>query len=219
LQIIFFEEMDDDNDDDFRPAPVFALADGGRRLLDTILAWERDPDRAKKIVWRGLDDDSDSNSDSSDQEDTRSRDNLDDDDAVEEDEDEEGNEPSQYLGINIGDDFVVDNLADASVAEQASASAPQIAAPPAPAPQVIVVAGVSLPCAIPSDFEPERDPDLNCIVCAERRCTIALVPCGHMSTCLHCLYNVFKTASDGGKPALCPTCRARVTQVIRLYRN
>ncbi|CAN0886051.1 Probable E3 ubiquitin-protein ligase XBOS34 [Linum grandiflorum] len=50
-----------------------------------------------------------------------------------------------------------------------------------------------------------------CIICWDAPVQGACVPCGHMAGCMGCL------SSIQGKKGDCPVCRAKITQVIRLY--
>ena len=54
---------------------------------------------------------------------------------------------------------------------------------------------------------PDSPESTECIVCMEIRPRAVLVPCGHAQTCHQCAKKV-KT---------CPTCRARVTEVCRVF--
>ncbi|KAF3577064.1 hypothetical protein DY000_02031850 [Brassica cretica] len=50
-----------------------------------------------------------------------------------------------------------------------------------------------------------------CVVCLERKCDAAFVPCGHMCCCLTCALKLL------GKP--CPLCRERGIRILKIYRN
>ncbi|CAF1842169.1 hypothetical protein HID58_060412 [Brassica napus] len=50
-----------------------------------------------------------------------------------------------------------------------------------------------------------------CVVCLERKCDAAFVPCGHMCCCLACALKLL------GKP--CPLCRERGIRILKIYRN
>nr|VDD10021.1 unnamed protein product [Brassica rapa] len=50
-----------------------------------------------------------------------------------------------------------------------------------------------------------------CVVCLERKCDAAFVPCGHMCCCLTCALKLL------GKP--CPLCRKRGIRILKIYRN
>ncbi|CAI0434441.1 unnamed protein product [Linum tenue] len=50
-----------------------------------------------------------------------------------------------------------------------------------------------------------------CIICWDAPVQGACVPCGHMAGCMECLSDI------KGKKGTCPVCRAKLTQVIKLY--
>ncbi|KAF8080545.1 hypothetical protein N665_0935s0004 [Sinapis alba] len=50
-----------------------------------------------------------------------------------------------------------------------------------------------------------------CVVCLERKCDAAFVPCGHMCCCLTCSLKL------QGKP--CPLCRKPGNRILKIYRN
>lgn len=50
-----------------------------------------------------------------------------------------------------------------------------------------------------------------CVVCLERKCDAAFVPCGHMCCCLTCSLKL------EGKP--CPICRQPGNWILKIYRN
>ena len=54
---------------------------------------------------------------------------------------------------------------------------------------------------------PDSPESTECIVCMETRPRAVLVPCGHAQTCHEC----------AKKLKTCPTCRARVTEVCRVF--
>lgn len=54
-------------------------------------------------------------------------------------------------------------------------------------------------------------PALLCVVCETRSSNAAVVPCGHTSFCYACLARVHALKQP------CPTCRGRITRVIRLH--
>ena len=214
------------------------LPDGGRRLSDTIRAWEQDPKRWQKLQWSGLDNNSDSENDS-----------MSSDDAVhlENGEEEEvysdsSSDPGSFEGINIDNgEFVVDDTVE-SYAEEVNHIAfnrdvqemqsvvpaappplsfvprPHIPAAPAPPPLFVTVAGLTLPCMLDSDCQNVPEEEQKCVVCNEHSCSVVFVPCGHATTCLHCVHALFKTAETKHISPTCPECRANVAQVIRLYQ-
>ncbi|CAN1136755.1 Probable E3 ubiquitin-protein ligase XBOS34 [Linum perenne] len=50
-----------------------------------------------------------------------------------------------------------------------------------------------------------------CVICWDAPVEGACVPCGHMAGCMECLGNIQAKKGD------CPVCRAKITQVIKLY--
>ncbi|XP_022760285.1 putative E3 ubiquitin-protein ligase XBAT35 isoform X4 [Durio zibethinus] len=52
----------------------------------------------------------------------------------------------------------------------------------------------------------------SCTICLDAPCEAACVPCGHVAGCMSCL-NEIKAKKWG-----CPVCRAKIEQVIKLYR-
>ncbi|KAJ0255005.1 hypothetical protein HA466_0098280 [Hirschfeldia incana] len=57
----------------------------------------------------------------------------------------------------------------------------------------------------------DGDEQDRCVVCLERKCDAAFVPCGHMCCCLTCSLKV------EGKP--CPICRQPGNWILKIYRN
>ncbi|XP_015582609.2 putative E3 ubiquitin-protein ligase XBAT34 [Ricinus communis] len=51
----------------------------------------------------------------------------------------------------------------------------------------------------------------SCIICWEAPIEGACIPCGHMAGCMACLSEI------NAKKGVCPVCRAKIKQVIRLY--
>ncbi|KAF2292714.1 hypothetical protein GH714_027238 [Hevea brasiliensis] len=51
----------------------------------------------------------------------------------------------------------------------------------------------------------------SCIICWESPIEGACIPCGHMAGCMACLSEI------KAKKGVCPVCRAKISQVIRLY--
>ncbi|XVF80994.1 hypothetical protein PTKIN_Ptkin15bG0121000 [Pterospermum kingtungense] len=51
----------------------------------------------------------------------------------------------------------------------------------------------------------------SCIICWEAPIEGACIPCGHMAGCMSCLSEI------KAKKGLCPVCRGKIDQVIRLY--
>lgn len=48
-----------------------------------------------------------------------------------------------------------------------------------------------------------------CIVCYENQAAVVFIPCGHFNTCGHCAIQMTS----------CPTCRAKITDLIRPKTN
>ncbi|KAK9040975.1 hypothetical protein V6N11_016108 [Hibiscus sabdariffa] len=55
------------------------------------------------------------------------------------------------------------------------------------------------------------DGSASCIICWEAPVEGACIPCGHMAGCMSCLNEI------KAKKGLCPVCRNKIDQVIRLY--
>lgn len=55
------------------------------------------------------------------------------------------------------------------------------------------------------------DGSSSCIICWEAPIEGACIPCGHMAGCMACLTEI------KAKKGVCPVCRAKINQVIRLY--
>ena len=51
----------------------------------------------------------------------------------------------------------------------------------------------------------------SCVICWEAPIEGACVPCGHMAGCMSCLTEI------KAKKGVCPVCRSKINQVIRLY--
>lgn len=51
----------------------------------------------------------------------------------------------------------------------------------------------------------------SCIICWEAPVEGACIPCGHMAGCMACLSEI------KGKKGVCPVCRTKINQIIRLY--
>lgn len=209
--------------------PIFSQRDGGRRLLATIQAWEQDPKRWQKLHWSGLD-----NSDTEDESDVSTDVHLDDQEDISEEHYSDEEKMGTFEGINIDDDdFVEDDTGtppDVDNNNQLSAEQTlerrnvalqemQSIAPPAPLPQFVTIAKVSIPCMTAGDCQHVPESEQKCIVCNEHSVSVVLVPCGHATTCLHCIYHVCRSAESNDIDAKCPKCRANIEQVIRLYHD
>lgn len=51
----------------------------------------------------------------------------------------------------------------------------------------------------------------SCIICFEAQVEGACIPCGHMAGCMSCLKEI------KAKKGVCPVCRTKIAQVIRIY--
>lgn len=76
---------------------------------------------------------------------------------------------------------------------------------------------VDLPSAssLPAPTEGERKEDGStgtCAICLDAPSEAVCVPCGHVAGCMSCLKEI-KSKNWG-----CPVCRAKINQVIKLYR-
>ncbi|KAH9093644.1 hypothetical protein Ae201684P_016270 [Aphanomyces euteiches] len=60
----------------------------------------------------------------------------------------------------------------------------------------------------------DNDGRADCIVCLDARPSTVCVPCGHNVLCMRCATTIMSSTP----PPLCPVCRQRVQQVIKLYR-
>lgn len=47
-----------------------------------------------------------------------------------------------------------------------------------------------------------------CKICKENRSNVVMIPCGHICTCDKCASKLSK----------CPSCRTRISQIIKAYR-
>ncbi|CAB3255411.1 unnamed protein product [Arctia plantaginis] len=54
-----------------------------------------------------------------------------------------------------------------------------------------------------------------CIICCNKPTDTALSPCGHMYTCHDCALDLWQGRGRGS----CPTCRKKITSVLRVYRD
>ncbi|KAF3456772.1 hypothetical protein FNV43_RR01426 [Rhamnella rubrinervis] len=61
------------------------------------------------------------------------------------------------------------------------------------------------------DKKGEEEGSSTCIICLDAPVEGACIPCGHMAGCMSCL-NEIKAAKG-----ICPVCRAKIHQVIKLY--
>lgn len=51
----------------------------------------------------------------------------------------------------------------------------------------------------------------SCVICWEAPVEGACIPCGHMAGCMSCLTEI------KAKKGVCPVCRAKIKQVVRIY--
>lgn len=56
-----------------------------------------------------------------------------------------------------------------------------------------------------------KSDESGCVICWEAPIEGACIPCGHMAGCISCLSEI------KSKKGVCPVCRAKIDQVIRLY--
>jgi len=52
-----------------------------------------------------------------------------------------------------------------------------------------------------------------CIICFEKRRDAAIIPCGHLSSCMECIEDV---KARGG---VCPQCRGGITSVLKIFHS
>lgn len=67
-----------------------------------------------------------------------------------------------------------------------------------------------VPARVGNKKEYEEGPS-TCVICLDAPVEGACIPCGHMAGCMSCL-NEIKAAKG-----ICPVCRAKIHQVLRLY--
>ena len=51
----------------------------------------------------------------------------------------------------------------------------------------------------------------SCVICCEAPIEGACIPCGHMGGCMSCLTEI------KSKKSVCPMCRSKITEVVRIY--
>ncbi|KAL1212887.1 putative E3 ubiquitin-protein ligase XBAT35 [Cardamine amara subsp. amara] len=74
---------------------------------------------------------------------------------------------------------------------------------------------VPTPTCLPASADGEKNEDMSsgtCAICLDAPSEAVCVPCGHVAGCMSCL-NEIKSKKWG-----CPVCRAKIDQVIKLYR-
>ncbi|XP_048614957.1 putative E3 ubiquitin-protein ligase XBAT35 isoform X1 [Brassica napus] len=68
---------------------------------------------------------------------------------------------------------------------------------------------------LPASAEGEKKEDGSsgqCSICLDAPSDVVCVPCGHLAGCMSCLIEI---KSNNGR---CPVCRAKIDQIIKLYR-
>lgn len=77
--------------------------------------------------------------------------------------------------------------------------------------------GVGSPSAA-EDFVEETsvkrtaDGATECVVCYDAHQTVVCVPCGHIAMCMSCAKQVML------KTRVCPVCRVRVREIVKIFR-
>lgn len=74
---------------------------------------------------------------------------------------------------------------------------------------------VPSPSSLPASTDGERKDDGSsgqCAICLDAPSEAVCVPCGHVAGCMSCLTEI-KSKKWG-----CPVCRAKIDQIIKLYR-
>ena len=118
-----------------------------------------------------------------------------------------------------------ENAVSAAALAVAPAAAARVLAPAAAA---VAVPAVSPTAAAGSDKDERL---LGCVVCFDRECTHALVPCGHRCVCEACSTQLLgakdaaRPEEDGGgaeqreevDAAFCPICRRRCESALRVF--
>ena len=64
--------------------------------------------------------------------------------------------------------------------------------------------------SMPNKMEAGSDSS-SCVICCEAPIEGACIPCGHMAGCMSCLTEI------EAKKGVCPLCRSKINQVMRLY--
>lgn len=65
--------------------------------------------------------------------------------------------------------------------------------------------------SVTNDVKDEEGSSSSCVICWEAPIEGACIPCGHMAGCMSCLNKI--KANKG----VCPVCRTKINQVVRLY--
>lgn len=95
-------------------------------------------------------------------------------------------------------------------AERGSAAAARAAR----AALIDVVGQVKGKAPAPASGEQAGAADSTCVICMERQCDAAVIPCGHMCGCLQCL-QALQSSAD----AQCPMCRGPLQSAMRIFRS
>lgn len=70
-----------------------------------------------------------------------------------------------------------------------------------------------VPAACDEEIVPSEAADIKkCIICAERRVSTVVVPCGHSMMCVHCSRELIAKNHTN-----CPNCKTTMTQIIRIF--
>lgn len=62
-----------------------------------------------------------------------------------------------------------------------------------------------------ADSETKDEPNKECIVCYDGQKNMLLLPCAHIATCVSCTSYIMHANK------MCPVCRTKITQVMRIY--
>ncbi|KAE7997835.1 hypothetical protein FH972_002436 [Carpinus fangiana] len=65
--------------------------------------------------------------------------------------------------------------------------------------------------SVTNNVKDEDNSSSSCVICWEAPIEGACIPCGHMAGCMSCLNEI------KAKKGVCPVCRAKINQVVRLY--
>lgn len=65
--------------------------------------------------------------------------------------------------------------------------------------------------ALVTDDMKDEGTSSSCVICWEAPIEGACIPCGHMAGCMTCLNDI------KAKKGVCPVCRTKISQIIRLY--
>jgi hypothetical protein len=59
--------------------------------------------------------------------------------------------------------------------------------------------------------------DGKCVVCLDRKCDTACVPCGHKCLCQICSQVIMGSEGQMGQQMVCPLCREEVMMTMQVY--